>query len=301
MDADMTTITIEDFGALVSDLVTAMGTAGVTADDQTAILTVLGSLCDQIVVGAGEKNKCMGNSEDELIEAPDLALMLMDDAYNGTLETMVCTDMVITDNPDLPFTGNVQLTVGMDHTYIGDVTIKVVSPAGTILTVLQRPGNTNLPDNGTSCCNDNSDLAKGFPITFKNGGTTDATKMGATLPAAGVVCKDDLFCEYNTKHLSGPASTSATSSARRPPARGRCASATATSTTSAPSTTSASPSPRCASTPSSDRPAMSDDTGPAGPRSRRAFASPRYPRFTAKPATLEKVPYSSGPENSSTS
>ena len=204
MDADMTTITIEDFGALVSDLVTAMGTAGVAADDQTAILTVLDSLCDQIVVGAAEKNKCMGNSEEELIEAPDLAQPLMDDAYNGTLETMVCTDMVITDNPDLTFTGNVQLTVGMDHTYIGDVTIKVVSPAGTILTVLQRPGNTNLPDNGTSCCNDNSDLAKGFPITFKNGGTTDATKMGATLPAAGVVCKDDLFCEYNTKHLSGP-------------------------------------------------------------------------------------------------
>ncbi len=204
MDADMTTITIEDFVALVSDLVTAMGTAGVTADDQTAILGALGPLCEQIVVGAGEKNKCIGNSEDELSEAPGLNLMLKDDMYNGMLDTMVCTDMVITDNPDLPFVGNVQLTVGMDHTYVGDVTIKVQSPAGTILTVLQRPGNSNLPDNGTSCCNDNSDLAKGFPITFKNGGTTDANKMGATLPAAGVICKDDLFCEYNTKHLNGP-------------------------------------------------------------------------------------------------
>jgi len=204
MDADMTTITIDDFGALVSDLVTAMGTAGVAADDQTAILGALGPLCDQIVVGAAEKNKCMGNGEDELVEATDIATPLLDDAYDGTLETMVCTDIVITDNPDLQFVANVQLTVGMDHTYVGDVTIKVQSPTGTILTVLQRPGNSTLPDNGMSCCNDNSDLNKGFPITFKNGGTTDASKMGATLPTAGVICKDDSFCEYNPKHLAGP-------------------------------------------------------------------------------------------------
>ena len=204
MDADMTTITIDDFGLLVGDLVTAMGTAGVAAEDQTAILDALGPLCDQIVVGASEKNKCIGNSEDELAEAPDLALALLDDAYDGTLDTMVCTDMVISENVDLAFVGNVELTVGLDHPWIGDVTIKLQSPAGTTLTVLQRPGNSNLPDDGTNCCNDSSNLSKGFPVTFKNGGLTDASKMGTTILADQIVCKDDSLCEFNPKHLNGP-------------------------------------------------------------------------------------------------
>ncbi|MBK7826579.1 proprotein convertase P-domain-containing protein [Nannocystis sp.] len=204
MDADMTTITIDDFGALVGDLVTAMGTAGVAAGDQTAILDALGPLCDQIVVGAAEKNKCMGNSEDELAEAPDLALALLDDKYNGNLDTMLCTDIAIAENVDLAFVGNVQLTVGLDHPWIGDVTIKLQSPAGTVLTVLQRPGNSALPDDGTGCCNDSSDLSKDFPVTFKNGGVTNGSKMGTTIAADKIVCKDDSLCEYNPTHLKGP-------------------------------------------------------------------------------------------------
>lgn len=42
-------ISVDDFVALVTDLVTAMETAGVTMDDQTTILSILGPLCTDIV------------------------------------------------------------------------------------------------------------------------------------------------------------------------------------------------------------------------------------------------------------
>jgi hemoglobin len=43
------TITIEDFGALVTDLTTALDNAGVATADRDAILGVLGPLCAEIV------------------------------------------------------------------------------------------------------------------------------------------------------------------------------------------------------------------------------------------------------------
>jgi hypothetical protein len=196
-DAEMTFITIDDFGALVSDLVTAMSTAGVTGDDQMAILNALGPLCDQIVVGNSEKNKCPGNFKAELVELPGLAEPLLDDAYNGTLESMVCKDFVVGEDADeIAFVSDIEVTLGLDHPWAGDVTLAVQGPSGATLTVFNRPGNAVLPENGTGCCNDDSDFSKDFPVKFRNGAINDSAKMGTKIGALKVICKDDTECEF---------------------------------------------------------------------------------------------------------
>ena len=215
IDADATTITFDDFVALVADLGTAMTTAGVTPGDQTIILDALGPLCDQIVVGAVEQNKCPGNAADATAEAPNLAKKVPDDKYNGTMigNSMVCTTLTVADD-GLNFVDSAQLVFGADTTWIGDITLKIVSPDLKILTVLNRPtAGAPLPDNGTNGDGtDNGrgvDLLKANPLTFKNGGATPAADMGSTLtdnfPNPGQwVCQDDALCEYAPSPGNGP-------------------------------------------------------------------------------------------------
>jgi len=204
-DADMTYITVDDFSEIVGDLVEAMTIAGVGEADQTLILDAFGPLCDQIVVGSEEKNKCPGNSKQELVELTALAQPLLDNAYNGTLETMLCNDIVVPEDVDgIELVSAVELKIGLDHPWIGDVNVKVQSPGGVILTVFNRPGNDNMPDNGTLCCNDSSDFNKEFPIVLKDGGPFDSAKMGTTIGADKIVCKDDKQCEFMPNPGAGP-------------------------------------------------------------------------------------------------
>ena len=204
-DGDMTAITFDDFAALVADLVTAMTTAGVAAPDQMAILDALAPMCDQIVAGNGERNKCPGNNKAELVEAAGIALELPDGAYDGTLNSMACQEFDVVNDPDgVEFYGDVALTIGLDHTWIGDITVKVMNPQGKLLTVFNRPGGPVLPDDGTSCCGDSSDLLKTHPLTFKNGGAFEPMNMGKSIGASAVVCKDDLQCEFKPDHGLGP-------------------------------------------------------------------------------------------------
>ena len=195
-DAMMEGITIEDFLALVMDLVNAMNTSMVADADQTAILTVLGPMCDDIVA---LPNTCPGNFKTELIEAVDLNLPIdnmpingaWDDKYKGTLETMLCVDIIVADD-GLNFVNDVRLKVGMDHTYVGDVTIKVVSPDGQVLTALGRAGaEPPLADNGIPCCGFPANLGAMFPFILSNAATITGKDMGKGLADAKFICKDE--------------------------------------------------------------------------------------------------------------
>ena len=69
-----------------------------------------------------------------------------DNAYNGTLSSMVSATIPVSTVGTLT---NVQVhSVGISHTWVGDLTIKLQSPTGTIITMLNRPGST-VPDDGT--------------------------------------------------------------------------------------------------------------------------------------------------------
>lgn len=87
----------------------------------------------------------------------------------------------------------------MEHTWIGDLAIKLVSPDGTIATVLSRPGSDEPADDGTGPVGHGSNLEIGGPITFSTtNGLIDAETMGEPGFAGGdiVVCVDDGECSF---------------------------------------------------------------------------------------------------------
>jgi hemoglobin len=213
-DDMMEVITIDDFLALVTDLVTAMNTFMVPMADQEAILGVLGPMCDDIVA---DPNTCPGNSATELTEAAALNKPIdnmamngaWDDKYNGKIDSMLCIDMMVPDT-GLNFVKGVRLKVGMDHTYVGDITIKVIAPDNTLLTALGRPGPEPLPipDNGVQCCGDDSNLSVTFPFTLNNAAVANGKDMGKGITNAQIVCKDENPkinpCEFKPYKGGGP-------------------------------------------------------------------------------------------------
>ncbi|WP_434426583.1 hypothetical protein [Nannocystis pusilla] len=202
---DMVGIDINDFGALVTDLVTAMETAGVAAPDQDAILGVLGPMCEDILAPEF-KNQCPGASKTETVEALNLAMPIADDAYDGSIASMACAVLVVPDDA-IDFVAAVALTVAADHTFVGDLVIKIQGTDGTVSTILSRPGLAEAVDGQGPCCGDNSNIAQSNPLTFKNGGATDAEQIGAAIPTSDIVCVDEqppIACEFHPNPGAGP-------------------------------------------------------------------------------------------------
>ncbi len=136
-----------------------------------------------------------GPVDPEVITAgPGLAVAIPDNTYTGALDSMGCVDLVAAGGGDV--TG-VELELAASHTWIGDLIIKVVSPEGTLVTVMSRPGTLEPTDDGVGgSLGDSSELAVAFPLSFADDGATDAENMGNTIPDAGVVCDDDGLCSY---------------------------------------------------------------------------------------------------------
>jgi subtilisin-like proprotein convertase family protein/truncated hemoglobin YjbI len=208
-DADMTGIDLNDFGALVLDLVTAMETAGVAAGDRDALVEVLGTMCSDIVAPEF-KNDCPDANKLEIVAAAGLPLPIVDDAYDGSLASMTCADLEVPDD-GINFVAGVEASIAADHTFVGDLVIKVASPDGTLTTILSRPGLAEGSDGPGECCGDNSNLSQATPLLFKNGGASDAEQMGAAVAdSSDFVCDDEdppIVCEWNPAAGAGPGSS----------------------------------------------------------------------------------------------
>jgi cysteine-rich repeat protein len=140
--------------------------------------------------------KCQLDTAITYATAAGLNASIVDDAYNGTQASMTCVNITVNNAGD-NVVDYVCPTLGMTHTWIGDLTIKLVSPAGTVVTLMSMPGVAEAADNGASVTGDSSNLLATFPITWKDGGPKSAELMGNTLANAGVVCKDDAACVYD--------------------------------------------------------------------------------------------------------
>ena len=117
---------------------------------------------------------------------------IVDDAYDGTLGSMTClTSTVAAGDVE-----DVEVDIAMNHTWVGDLTIKVVSPSGTVNTLMSRPGFAEAADDGTGCCGDSSNMVDTSLLTFAATGGTDAETMGTTIANGNFVCQDDGFCSY---------------------------------------------------------------------------------------------------------
>ena len=124
------------------------------------------------------------------------AIAIPDDGYDGTLASMTCATMDL--SASSPWVvEDVEVTLGIDHTWAGDLTIKVEGPDGSIATLVQRPGDNTLPDDGTGCCGNNADLEAGSPITFSDASGNDAELMG---DSGDDICAVDGICDYAPNH-----------------------------------------------------------------------------------------------------
>lgn len=107
---------------------------------------------------------------------------LVDDGYAGTIGSMTCCTVEV---PVAECTvTDADAAFALTHTFVGDLVLKVVSPAGTVTTVMNRIG--------FRPANWNSDL-----ITFDDDGNDpSAGTMGAGLLTSQNVCEADGICAF---------------------------------------------------------------------------------------------------------
>jgi subtilisin-like proprotein convertase family protein len=118
---------------------------------------------------------------------------IVDDSYNGTPASMASVPLAV---PASTTIQNVAVRLAMAHTWIGDLTIKVRNPVGTVVTLMSRPGLAESADDGTGGSGASSDLSASFPILFQKGAAVSAENMGNTLTGSQAICRDDGICNF---------------------------------------------------------------------------------------------------------
>jgi len=122
---------------------------------------------------------------------------ITDDGYDGTLGSMACRTITASDWGAGTTITDLNVVVEAVHTWVGDLTIKVQSPATTVSTLMSRPGYAEPADDGGGCCGDSSNW-NGDAITFddQDAGGVSAEDMGITIGSTENVCADDGVCGH---------------------------------------------------------------------------------------------------------
>ncbi len=118
------------------------------------------------------------NPVDFALGAP---ITITDNTYDGTTASMDCAPITVSGISSSVFSAELELA--MNHTWIGDLTVKLINPAGDELAVMND-------------INDSSNLLSTSPISLFDGAAISAADMGSTITGAGVVCQDDFECEF---------------------------------------------------------------------------------------------------------
>lgn len=201
-DGAMAPIEAVDFVAMLGHLAATLAAAGVADDDAAALVGAFEPLCPEIAV---DDLDCPGFTETQSFEATELGRVVEDGFYDGTPASMTCHEIAVPAD-GIDFVTAVEVEVGVDTGYAGDLTIKLVAPGGEVVTLVSRPGFAEPADDGESCSGDSSNLAATSPLVFRTGGDKDAELMGDGLDSSGTICQDDGACSYapNPGAAQGP-------------------------------------------------------------------------------------------------
>lgn len=123
--------------------------------------------------------------------APGPARAIPDDGYTGalTFPSVISSSITLTAPQNEPFVGDVAVTVAIDHSFVGDLTIHLQAPNGTVITLVNRPGLGGNPNDGTGVGGDSSNLSAAFPITFLDNAPSGMTaeQMGLGLSSSDII------------------------------------------------------------------------------------------------------------------
>jgi cysteine-rich repeat protein len=156
---------------------------------------------------SGEPSACALILPHIVAAGPDLGVAIFDGAgigaYDGDLATMACVELVVADEGfhDIQW---VEVAVAIDHAYLGDLVLKLESPAGTVTTLMSRPGVDESVDAYYEPNGESSNLVASHPIRFSDTASNDAEYMGNTIPDWDAACRDDNRCAYAPNSGAGP-------------------------------------------------------------------------------------------------
>ena len=118
---------------------------------------------------------------------------MLDDGYDGTLDDAACCDIIVAG--EQPVLQDVDVSIAVSHTRVGDLTIKLESPAGTVATLMSRPGLAEPADDGSGSGGHASDWNAALITIDDQGGGVSAESLGQSGLA---VCSEDGTCSYSS-------------------------------------------------------------------------------------------------------
>jgi len=151
---------------------------------------------------AGAQETKDGTAVAGAVETPEGCTAIPDDAYNGTLGTMACLTIA---GPNQVI-GDLNVEITMNHTWVGDLVLKLVSPSAQVLTLMSRPGLAEPADDGTDCCGNSADVTSAALIVFDDEAGTSAETFagvaGSYIPAPGAGPGTNL-AQYDGQNATG--------------------------------------------------------------------------------------------------
>lgn len=168
-----------------------------------------GEECDDANANGNDgcNNTCKAQLSASFEISPNLSIP--DDAYNGAFDPakMACATVNSTDD-GFNIVKDIEVIVGIDHTWVDDLVIKLKGPEGDILTLANRPTYAEAADDGNGCCGKGPNLSSSLPLTFRDNGANNAEMMGNTLTSAQIICKDEnpplSQCSFKPSPGKGP-------------------------------------------------------------------------------------------------
>ena len=112
---------------------------------------------------------------------PGLALAIPDNTYNGTAGSMLCHTIAVPSGGGGGDTvDNVTVQIAQSHTFVGDLTIKLIGPTGIVTTLTSRPGVLESADDGNDVVGfgENSNLLIANPLTYEQVAINESEMMG---------------------------------------------------------------------------------------------------------------------------
>ncbi|HTM46616.1 MAG TPA: proprotein convertase P-domain-containing protein [Polyangiaceae bacterium] len=199
-----------DGGAVVMDASVAADAAdaasGVVCGDNVQDIS---EACDDgnTADNDGCSSVCTVETTQTVSAGPGLALAVPDNGYNGTVGSMACVSLVAGSWTGANIT-SVSVELGIDHTWVGDLVIKLIHPDNTVVTLMSRPGFAETADDGSEAgAGDSSNLSSAAPITFVQGAGVSAELMGNVIDSSHVVCTDDSQCSFAPANGAAAAGT----------------------------------------------------------------------------------------------
>jgi subtilisin-like proprotein convertase family protein len=128
---------------------------------------------------------------------------IADNVYDGTADSMTCVAITVPSFGGYDTVGGgMEVLVGMQHLWVGDLIYKLYSPGGLVLPIMSRPGFAEVADDGEdifAVWGYGADLVTSHPIRYSDSGAWSAENVGSTLAsfnATLAACRNDARCHY---------------------------------------------------------------------------------------------------------